>query len=285
MTLSMKNIGVMSGRLSPTLNNEMQFFPSDRWRDEFHLCKKLKIHNLEWVIDLPSINTNPLLDKTYIDIIKNLGEISCVNNMGAILHFFVQKDVFTMLNKESKKFDLLFEKIFQNCSEIGFDYVEIPFFGKSNINHSDFEKILFNCFIDKILNLAEKYYLKVFIENKLDHNSNLYLLEKINSDLFFVTFDTGNSYVSGHKPNNIINNLKHKIGNIHIKDCNHFGDSVPLGKGNVDFANIFYSLEKINYANNFILEAVKEDIYYNDEKYKAVDTIIKYKNFLNKYLN
>ena len=34
-----------------------------------------------------------------------------------------------------------------------------------------------------------------------------------------------------------------------------------------------------------ILEAVKEDIYYNDVKYKAVDTIIKYKNFLNKYLN
>ena len=67
MTLSMKNIGVMSGRLSPTLNNEMQFLSKQKKFKEikdnflkFIKDKTLIIHNAEF--DLAHLNNELLLN-------------------------------------------------------------------------------------------------------------------------------------------------------------------------------------------------------------------------------
>ena len=174
----------MSGRLSPTLDNEMQFFPFDNWQEEFVTCNKLNIQNLVWVIDSPTIFTNPLLDYNKISNIISNSKKYNVNIIGVILHFFVQEDIFTMLKTESKILNSILEKVFRNSSEIGLDFVEIPFMGKTTLKIKDFESLHFNGIIENIANLSDKYLLKVFLENQLDYYNNLLLLEKIKSNSF-----------------------------------------------------------------------------------------------------
>ena len=110
------------------------------------------------------------------------------------------------------------------------------------------------------------------------------LLEKIKSNSFYITFDTGNTYTLGFKLGEFIRGLNNKIGNVHIKDCDNLGRSVPLGKGEVNFAKIFNELGKIDYDGKYILEAVKEDVFYNDNNFQPEETIMNYRDYLLQYL-
>ena len=49
--ISNLNIGIMQGRLSPKINNQIQAFPNKYWENEFKIASKNKIHSIEWIID------------------------------------------------------------------------------------------------------------------------------------------------------------------------------------------------------------------------------------------
>ena len=38
--MNKNKIGIVQGRLSPTINNKIQAFPFHTWQDEFTICKK-----------------------------------------------------------------------------------------------------------------------------------------------------------------------------------------------------------------------------------------------------
>jgi hexulose-6-phosphate isomerase len=227
---------------------------------------------------------NPILDATKINNILSNSKKYDVKIVGVILHFFVQMDIFNMLKTESRKLISILDKVFCHGIEIGLDFVEIPFMGKTKLNIKDFELPHFYELLELIASLSEKYLLNVFLENPLGYTDNLLLLEKINSNNFYVTFDTGNAVALGINPGEFINKLKNKIGNVHIKDCDYSGKSVPLGDGEVNFAKIFNKLGKINYTGKYILEAVKEDLYYSNNNIQPKDTIMNYRNYLLPYL-
>ena len=51
----------------------------------------------------------------------------------------------------------------------------------------------------------------------------------------------------------------YKISDVHIKDRALYGDSVPLGNGNVDFKKIFMGLKLLNYTGPLIMQAYRDD--------------------------
>ena len=57
----------------------------DNWQEEFVTCNKLNIQNLVWVIDSPTIFTNPLLDYNKISNIISNSKKYNVNIIGVIL--------------------------------------------------------------------------------------------------------------------------------------------------------------------------------------------------------
>jgi len=71
---------------------------------------------------------------------------------------------------------------------------------------------------------------------------------------FGVNYDLGNSAFYGY----YFNNEKiyfSRVINIHLKDRNQLGYSVPFGKGKAEFDNLFKYIKKIKYKNLFILQS------------------------------
>ena len=52
-------LGVMQGRLSPQIGDEIQKFPMNSWVNEFNLAKELEIDFLEWIIDFDTVKHSP----------------------------------------------------------------------------------------------------------------------------------------------------------------------------------------------------------------------------------
>ena len=46
-----KKIGFIQGRLSPIINNKIQIFPVENWKDEYEKASSLDIRLIEWTID------------------------------------------------------------------------------------------------------------------------------------------------------------------------------------------------------------------------------------------
>ena len=59
--------------------------------------------------------------------------------------------------------------------------------------------------------------------------------------------------------NQINNTSRNNIGSIHIKDRKKFGQSQPLGLGDVEFKMLFNFLKKINYKKELVLETYQDN--------------------------
>ena len=70
----MKNIGFMQGRLSPIIDNKIQSFPFNYWEKEFSKAKKIGLSCMEWTLDYPNLEINPLLNESYIKKILGLSK-------------------------------------------------------------------------------------------------------------------------------------------------------------------------------------------------------------------
>ena len=139
----------------------------------------------------------------------------------------------------------------------------------------------------------------ISVSSVLTNNKNAYVLKrakKLNIESY--TFDSNNDesqVLSFLLSNNIthiilagylklispklIEIYKDKILNIHIKDRNLRGDTVPLGEGEVNFFKIFKNLKNINYSGNFILQTARAQN--NDH----LQSIIKYKKFVDNIIH
>ena len=54
------NIGILQGRLSPSLDGRFQFFPKD-WEKEFLIAKDMGFTAVEWLFDWPDFENNPII--------------------------------------------------------------------------------------------------------------------------------------------------------------------------------------------------------------------------------
>ena len=48
----MMNVGIMSGRLSRQIDDEIQVFPFKEWKKEFESAKNCGFSSIEWIFDL-----------------------------------------------------------------------------------------------------------------------------------------------------------------------------------------------------------------------------------------
>ena len=55
------SIGIMQGRLSPSLLGKQQYFPSETWETEYGLAAELGFASIEWLVDLNSFEQNNLV--------------------------------------------------------------------------------------------------------------------------------------------------------------------------------------------------------------------------------
>ena len=100
-------IGIMCGRLSPPINNNIQQFSFNSWKNEFKKANELGFDSIEWIYDLN--NNNPILnnlDELKIFSVKNDIKIDSV-----CADYFMEKKLFNVsqhdLNLNLKKLNQL----------------------------------------------------------------------------------------------------------------------------------------------------------------------------------
>jgi len=278
----MHEIGIMQGRLSPMLNNKIQAFPIHSWQEEFQIAQSIGFDSIEWVIDADTMDVNPIFSndgrKKINDIQNNtlikVSSIRCDNFIDFPLTVIDE-------NMRGKSIQVLIDLI-KISPIIGIKYIELPLIGKASIKGND-EKIIFLDILGVLDELIIKNNVKILIETDLNPQEIADLLKLNNKNNFLFNYDTGNSTFWEFDLNDEFEIYGDKIGNVHIKDCTPEKYSVPLGKGNTDFNEIFKLLMKKKYRGDFILQTARSNSNKDVEVAKKYFIFTKY--LISKFLN
>lgn len=272
-------IGFMQGRLSEIENGKIQCFPKKNWEEEFKLANSIDIKLMEWTIDYEPKFRNPILTEDGQKIIKALSKKYSLNIDSLTGDCFMHRPFWKeKSNLERNNLIIYMKNLFNCCYKIGISKIVIPLVDNGRIENKSQE----NLFIDTLLsnlNLIKKLKLKVIFESDFSPKSYLNFIKKFPSEYFGINYDTGNSASLGFNPTEEFGEYGHRIINVHIKDREHNGSTVPLFKGDTEFDEIFKQLSRFKYDGNLILQTARA----TDNKH--VELIKSYKKVLEKYIS
>lgn len=278
------SIGIMQGRLTPSNNRGIQFFPFEYWEEEFYIGKEIGLNEIEFIFDYENHEDNPLWTSVGRNEIREAIEKSGVKIHAVCFDYFMRRPFFKEQNRiiredlyqENKK--ILFH-ILKAMEELKISLIEIPLVDASSLKNEEEKKEFIN-FIFDILKEAPKL-IKIGLETDLPPLEFRQFLERIGEDRVGANYDTGNSSGLGYNPNEEVRSLDKYIFNIHIKDRLLGGMTQPLGTGSADFDVFFQAVKAINYHGNFILQAARgED---GREKENIVSQIEFVQDYIKKY--
>lgn len=271
-------IGFMQGRLSDMVNGKIQCFPKKNWEKEFQLANSIGIKLMEWTIDYEPDFINPIVTKDGQERIIQLSNKYCLLVKSLTGDCFMQRPFWKEDSKEIRS-QLIsqMEKIFEGCNKVGINLVVIPLVDNGSIKNDLEEKILIDTLLSKI-DLLSKLNLKIVFESDFYPKKLLDFISNLPIELFGINYDTGNSASLGFNPEEEFDLYGNRIMNIHLKDRELNGPTVPILKGNVDFKLIFNLVAKSSYKGNFILQTARS------KNKKHLELINKYKKLFENYL-
>jgi len=270
-------IGIMCGRLSSPIDDNIQQFPLNSWRNEFEKANKLGFDSIEWIYDLTE--NNPMSNN--LDELKTLSAENNIKIDSVCADYFMEKNLFNVsehdLYLNLKKLNQLIE----NCNKLNIEILEIPLVDSSSIQNEKFR----NEFISNLnssLSFAEQNQVFLTLETDLPPKSFQKLVLDFDHPNIKINYDIGNSISLGYDTSLELSILSKWIKNIHIKDRLRNSHTVPLGSGNVDFDLFFSNLSKIHYSESLIIQGAREDIQNN--QISPEQTCSKYLDFVKRYV-
>ncbi len=276
----MKKIGIVQGRLSPPVDNQIQAFPIYTWKDEFPIYEQLGLSCIDWLFKYETVAGNPLSSDSGIEQIKELCHKHNVKINAVLSDYFMVKKLFGEEADESIK-TLYF--LIDQCNKCGIPNIVLPFVDNAAIKAEEDKKQIVENLTEHI-RYANKKNINIIIEGSLEpvvFRDFIISFKPLNMK---INYDMGNSTGLGYNPREEIRLLGEFFGSVHIKDKIKSGGTVPLGTGNVDFETVFNELKNIDYSGNFVLETARQDLEETKFINDRVETIKNYINFVKPYL-
>ena len=272
---SKRLIGILQGRLTKQ-KKKIQQFPTNNWKKEFQLVKKLKVHYLEWTVDNYGFNTNPLNLKHEQKKIKHLCKVNRIKINSVTADFFMEEPFW---KKKNKVYYLnKIKKLINNCSLLNIKFIILPLVDNSSIKNFKQQKEI----IQDLKNLSpalKKKKVEILFESDFSPKKLLKFIKSFKYPSFGINYDSGNSASLGFKVSDEFNAYGKYIRNIHIKDRKKNGPSVRLGEGDVKFTDLFKQIKKIKYKGKFIIQSARSKVKGEDMQEMQLNL-----KFLEKYL-
>jgi len=265
----------MQGRLSKPIENKIQAFPSNSWKDEFEVAQKIGFDCIEWVFDDIS---NPLF--TDEDKILDLSKKYNIKINSVCADIFMKNLLFRESSQNIETNLKILEKLILQCNKLKISIIEIPLVDSSSLKTNK-EKIQFCNNLSRLLPLSDSLKITIALETDLPPNDFKKLLKKFDGNQVKANYDVGNSTANKFNINEELKILQKWIVNIHVKDRFVKGITVPLGTGNTNFEVFFSSLNEINYNGDLIIQGAREDL---EQDIEPKITCKKYLDFVKKYL-
>ncbi len=270
-------IGIMQGRLSKQKGVKVQEFPMNTWYNEFEKAKNIGFDAIEWIFDSKD---NPMLDDKKLDCIleKTIEYDISINSI--IADFFMDNSLLTNDCNSNENFEIL-KKLIINANKLNIKIIEIPFVDSSSLKSREEIDILEKR-IKEIIPILETNQIVIGLETDLNPKEFAGLLERINHPNIRANYDSGNSASLGYDVCEEFELLGKWIKNIHIKDRLVKGNTVTLGKGNVDFDALFKLIKKHDYNGDLIIQGARDKNELPEETCRKYITFVKH--YVDKYL-
>ncbi|MCX5796523.1 MAG: sugar phosphate isomerase/epimerase [Elusimicrobia bacterium] len=249
-------LAVMQGRLSPPEGGRIQSFPARGWRDEFARARDCGLDRIEWIVDEPDWEANPLLSREGRAEIAALARRTGVEVRSACADLFMVHPLHSAPPAElSRRRDML-ARIIAAAGEAGLEHIDIPFVDASAIKDG-------RAFAEttEVLRAAapeaERRGVLLCLETSLEPVRFRSLLEAVGHPAVRANHDIGNSASLGYAPAEEFSAIGRWVSCVHIKDRRRGGGTVPLGTGDSDFAGAFAQLKACGYGGHFVLQAAR----------------------------
>ena len=263
-----KNIGIMQGRLSPSPQKMLQYFPQDTWENEFFLAQKIGLRYIEVIAEEDFNNNNPLWSDGGRERINALREKSGVDAISACINFTLKHSV---LRQETLQH---VSKFLECVKEIGAKKIILPLLETSEPSSQNFKDFMIP--LRMLADLAANCSILLCCETNMNGQSLKSFLNDLNHKNISVCYDVGNCAYLGHNIENDLFLLAGQIQHIHFKDRNAQGHNVLLGNGIVNFREVLKTLKVIDFCGTCTLETSRG----NDPMESAKKNL----NFLQKFL-
>ena len=276
-------LGIMSGRLSPPIDDRMQAFPYKTWREEYALAREFGFECMEWVFEVPRMEENPICTDIGIAELRALSEKYGIITSSLMADNFMFERLFGDDKTEVQHARERLKFLIEQAAKANIPVVELPLMGNGSIREQKAQTDLVNNIQDGLA-LAEKNGITLSLELDLSPEDIIWLKNHLPYPCIGFTFDMGNTAVFGLDAKHIITAMGSSIINVHIKDGVEGRGTVPLGTGETDFDAVFHALQEGNYNGNYIMEAARENLSTSPVKRPVTETINNYLTFIRPYI-
>lgn len=228
--------GIVQGRLSKTVNNQLQYYPND-WKKEFDNLKDSKLSYIELFTNKKK--NEPLWNKKKHNLLKTQINKTKINYHILCDNFLLDKKIFTV---RSLKYLL---ELIDLCLIVKVKLLIIPI-SKKNTDHKNIKKLV------RTLKFLIDYSKRKKIKLSFEFEASLLEIKKIlihfkKNNFFGVTFDTGNEFIKHKNISKTFNSNFPYINHVHLKDRDKNFENVIFGTGLINFNNFFITLKKKKY--------------------------------------
>jgi L-ribulose-5-phosphate 3-epimerase len=252
----MPRIAIMQGRLLPPQHGCFQYFPRDRWRDEFSYASKVGLDAIEWIYDLQGAEVNPLASDAGIAQMRALSHQHGIDVVSVCADYFMDRPFATASPAEFAELTRHLLWLIDRCRQAGFVRAVLPFVDASRIQSPAQQEAIVEM-LREVLPCAAKAGVELHLETSLDSNDFAILLALLPHPFLKVNYDSGNSSSLGYDVKLELAAYGSRIGSVHIKDRVQGGGTVPLGTGDANIPLLLSSLKALSYEGDFVLQTAR----------------------------
>lgn len=258
-------IGVLQGRLTPSPDGRIQFFPRDSWEEEFPKARGIGFSDIEILIQFGEHDRHPMWTE---DGQKRLKEVAAANGIGlpSVHGFFKWR-------KHADESVRALECIIPATANIGASAFLLSFFDENAINSAE-DKNEITRVIKPLADLAQESGVKLGLEVEMKAEELKDFIQGMSYPAVGVYYDIGNMASMGVDVPAEIKLLGPLVVGAHVKDRVLGGETVPLGEGAANFPEIFRALRDVGYAGPLVIQgardASRDDVELNWEYYQRV---------------
>ena len=240
--------GIVQGRLVESPPGCVQWFPQERWREEFELATRAGLNYIELLAERDYNEDNPIWSAVGVEELKQLAQSHNLQLLSACDDYIIDH----CLLGDAEVLEMC-QTLLRRSHELGLSIYVLPLFEASNIDRQNYRSFVDD--IRRIATWAEPFGITVCLETLLDADALVDLLSLVARENVAVVYDTGNHAGEGHDPAVEMVKLGRWVRHIHIKDKVDSGENVYLGTGLVDFAAVFAALARIDFSGGLTFES------------------------------
>lgn len=242
--------GMVQGRLIQSPPNCLQWFPQERWKDEFKIASDIGINYIELIAEVQHNKENPIWSDKGIDEINRLVKENDLTLHALCNDYIVEHSLIDGNDVIQQNLDLI-----EQAGKLNVEKYVLPFFESSELTVDNMVKYIEP--IRKIGKAAVDAGMTTCLETILTGKELIKLLDSVERPYIKAVYDTGNRVAFGHDLAADIRLLNEKIAHVHIKDKDKENRNVLLGTGLVNFADVFFALKDIKYDGPFTFETTR----------------------------